>query len=550
MPTAHVYSRADLGWEAPLICVESHIASGLPRFTLIGLPEAAVRESKDRVRSALLNANFRFPPKRITVNLAPADLPKSGGRFDLPIALSILAASEQINTDMLDCYEFAGELGLEGQLRATPNLLPFIRSTFGTAKHLIIPAANKAELQIALSVGGAHDTGQHYAVADDLLAVCAHLSDHNRLEKMVPPALLPSASPSIGPHHAVPMASSSMPIVHCAPSVHRAVVLAAAGCHNLLLCGPPGNGKSTIARCLHALLPPLMPQEALNVAMIHTLKTGKLTQLPTQRPLRTPHHTCSTVALIGGGSPPQPGEISQAQHGVLLLDELPEFSRQTLEALRQPLESGDVCISRARYQSRFPAVFQLVATMNPCPCGYAGSSTQRQNNPTCQCTPQQIQRYLQKISGPLLDRIDIKLWVPAFQWESDISPCDTASVPDSQDNGHFSQAIQEKIAHLHLRQRQKTGGQYNSQLNHKQTRDSVVLDKKTESAFLAYLAKHPISLRAYYRTLRLAKTIADVDAVDAHVISPAAPCSAATSVSYKQLMEALHYQHNPLLTLR
>jgi len=388
MAVAVLHSRALSGFDAPPVTVEVHLAGGLPAFHLVGLPDTEVKESRDRVRAALQNAQFDFPARRVTVNLAPADLPKDSGRFDLPIALGVLAATGQIPATQLAGHEFAGELALTGDLRSVRGALAMTLKAHRDGRAFVLPEASARE---AAWVRDAMVYG-----APSLLAVCAHLTGRQALVRCVA-----AAAPQ----------SSALPDlceVRGQALAKRALEVAAAGSHSLLMLGPPGTGKSMLAQRLPGLLPPLDEDEALISAAIHSLTNAFRPAQWRCRPYRAPHHTASAVALVGGGSDPRPGEISLAHHGVLFLDELPEWDRRVLEVLREPLESGEIHISRAARQAVFPSRFQFVAAMNPCPCGYLGHSSGK-----CHCTPDQIARYRARISGPLLDRIDLQIEVRA-----------------------------------------------------------------------------------------------------------------------------------------
>ncbi len=390
MSLATLHSRARSGINAPLVTIEVHLANGLPALSIVGLPEMAVRESKDRVRGALINSGFEFPARRITINLAPADLPKEGGRFDLPIALGILAASGQIPAQALGSHEFIGELALSGALRPIKGVLPVALAAREAGRGLILPEECADEAALV------NDFPIH--PANHLLAVCRHLIR----EEGIPPYYRENSQEYAVYQH--PDLSEVRGQVHA----KRALEIAAAGNHSLLMIGPPGTGKSMLASRLSGILPSMTQQESLETAAIRSISNlGFSVADWQQRPFRSPHHTASGVALVGGGSNPRPGEISLAHNGVLFLDELPEFDRKVLEVLREPLESGQVTISRAARQEQFPARFQLIAAMNPCPCGHLGDTSGR----NCRCTGDQVARYRGRISGPLLDRIDMTIQV-------------------------------------------------------------------------------------------------------------------------------------------
>ncbi|WP_075186280.1 YifB family Mg chelatase-like AAA ATPase [Teredinibacter haidensis] len=479
MSLAVIYTRAQLGIDSPLVTVETHLSNGLPGFTIVGLPEAAVKESKDRVRSALMNSHFEFPQRRITVNLAPADLPKEGGRYDLAIALGILAASEQIPQDQLNQYEFIGELALSGNLRRVRGSLPTAIACGHANRTLIGPEANAAELAIC------QDTP--ILTATNLLRVCAHL--HGR-EKLAPPI----APEQLDIHYPMDMSE-----VKGQPQARRALEVAASGGHNLLFYGPPGTGKSMLASRLPSIMPALEEREALEIAAVKSVANQKLNGDWRIRPFRSPHHTSSAVALVGGGSNPRPGEISLAHKGVLFLDELPEFPRQVLEVLREPLESGHICISRASAQVEYPASFQLIAAMNPCPCGFHNDGTDR-----CRCTPQQISRYSDKISGPLLDRIDLHIPVGAI-------PIDQLQ---QKPEGENSESIRARVKQTRQRQMQRQD-KLNANLKGKELAKYCALGKQEQQLLATALSQLHLSARAYDRILRVARTLADMAGAEA-----------------------------------
>lgn len=475
MSLAILYSRSLSGMDAPLVTVEVHLSNGLPSFTIVGLPEAEVKESKDRVRAALLTARFEFPARRITVNLAPADLPKESGRFDLPIALGILAASKQIPSDKLADYEFAGELALTGELRPIRGALAMTYKAFRSGRGFILPTENAQEASLV--------TDAQVFPAQSLLQVCAHLSGQEKL-----------------PRHIEQLAVTSQVYadfrdVKGQSHVKRALEVAAAGGHSVLMVGPPGTGKSMLATRFPGILPSMSEEEALESAALHSIGSGGFkTELWRRRPYRAPHHTASAVALVGGGSNPRPGEISLAHHGVLFLDELPEFDRKVLEVLREPLESGQINISRAARQVEFPAKFQLIAAMNPCPCGYLGHS-----NGKCSCTPDQVQRYRSKISGPVLDRIDIQIQVPALPQEELIA----------QAQGEFSGAIQARVEVAYQKQTDRQG-KVNARLSTQEIDQWCAPDEAGEALLKQAIVRLNLSARAYHRILKIARTIADM----------------------------------------
>ncbi|MDY7577304.1 YifB family Mg chelatase-like AAA ATPase [Herbaspirillum sp. RTI4] len=487
MSLAVLQSRALAGMEAPEVTVEVHLANGLPSFTIVGLPETEVKEAKDRVRAALQNGRFEFPAKRITVNLAPADLPKESGRFDLPIALGILAASGQMPSDQLSRYEFAGELSLSGELRPIRGALAMTyamhRGAAGrTPRAFILPRQNADEAALV-----SHAT---IYPAQSLLQVCAHFS-----------ALAGGAAMEndrLVPHCATPLAVAPL----CADfsevkgqlQARRALEVAAAGGHSALLIGPPGTGKSMLAARLPGILPPLNDDDALQTAAVQSLNGSFNLSKWKLRPYRAPHHTASGVALVGGGGVPRPGEISLAHQGVLFLDELPEFDRKVLEVLREPLESGRITISRAARQADFPARFQLIAAMNPCPCGYYGHTEGR-----CRCTPDQVRRYQGKISGPLLDRIDLQISVGG------LTPEELSSAAPGESSAVIAQRVAAAASRQHQRQQK---------LNHLLTPSEIALhcqpDDAGEQLLRAAMIRLQWSARAYHRVLKVARTIADL----------------------------------------
>ena len=478
-----LHSRAREGIEAPPVTVEVHLASGLPVLSMVGLPELAVRESKDRVRGALLNGHFQFPAGRVTINLAPADLPKEGGRFDLPIALGILGASGQIATGALEGVEVLGELALSGALRPLGGVLPAAVAVRDAGRELILPQENAAEAALV--------SGLRLRPARHLLEVCEHLNGSRPL-----PVQASDQGPVQEPDY------PDLGEVRGQEQAKRALEIAAAGGHSLLMIGPPGTGKSMLANRLPGLLPPLSEPEALEAAAIRSVSDRDPFDPATWRlrPFRSPHHTASGVALVGGGSNPRPGEISLAHLGVLFLDELPEFDRRVLEVLREPLESGQIHISRAARQAQFPARFQLVAAMNPCPCGYLGDGSGR-----CRCTADQVARYRGRISGPLLDRIDMHVEVPRI----DVAHLGT---PDAG-QGETSARVRGRVAAARERQLARAG-KTNSALSPKEIERTCALDDGGRRLMQQVLNRLALSARAYHRILKVARTVADLAECD------------------------------------
>ena len=495
---AKTYARAQVGVDAPLVTVEAHIAPGCPKFLMVGLPETAVKESKERVRSALINNHFKFPSGRITIHLAPAELPKSGANFDLAIAIALLSASKQLKCDSLEKYEFIGELALSGNLHSVDRVLPAIVACKHDKRECFLPADNLAEAALV--------TDALLKPVKHLAEVFRHLRNDTHIQTLRPtaPGVQTSAYPDISE-------------VLGQEQAKRALLIAAAGGHSILMSGPPGSGKSMLANRLPGLLPPLSEQAALTVSSIHALSFGRIDPATfRQRPFRAPHHTASSVAIIGGGTTARPGEISLAHQGVLFLDELPEFNRRALEGLREPLETQAIHISRANYQVTFPAHFQLIAAMNPCPCGQLGNPKQ-----DCYCSPDQVRRYQSKISGPLRDRIDLHVTVPTF------IPSAYHPTTPSSSSADLQQQVIKARAQQHTRQTK-----LNNSLSSRELKTYAQPDVSGQKLLDTTHQRLGFSLRVYHRILKIARSIADLEQTetitDTHLTE---------ALSYRPIME-------------
>ncbi len=495
MTLAILRSRALVGMDAPEVLVEAHLANGLPAFNLVGLPDTEVKEARERVRAAIQNAHFDFPGnRRLTVNLAPADLPKEGGRFDLPIALGILAAAGQVDGSRFKELEFAGELSLSGELRPVRGALALALQARRAGRALVLPAANAAEAALVGDV--------LILPARTLLEVCAHLTGHQRL------------TPYTGEPLLTEPVYADLADVKGQGQARRALEVAAAGNHSLLMSGPPGTGKSMLASRFPGILPPMTEEEALEAAAVQSIGGSFRLEDWRRRPFRSPHHSASMPALVGGGSDPRPGEISLAHRGVLFLDELPEFERRVLDALREPLETGVISVSRALRRVDYPARFQLLAAMNPCPCGYMGHGDGR-----CRCTPDQVARYRGRLSGPLLDRIDLFVEVPAL----------AAAELQAGSQGEASAPVRQRVVAARQIQMDRQG-KSNALLETREIERHCLPGQDGQALLQKAIARLGLSARSYHRILRVARSIADL--------------AGTTAVGVGHVAEAIAYRRN------
>ncbi|EPJ7089999.1 YifB family Mg chelatase-like AAA ATPase [Citrobacter amalonaticus] len=492
MSLSIVHTRAALGINAPAITIEVHISNGLPGLTLVGLPETTVKEARDRVRSAIINSGYDFPAKKITINLAPADLPKEGGRYDLPIAVALLVASEQLTTHKLDQYELVGELALTGALRGVPGAISSATEAIRAGRGIIVAKENEEEVGLI--------EGEGCLVADHLQAVCAFLEEKHDL------------SHPVVSNETISVSSDDLSDIIGQEQGKRSLEITAAGGHNLLLVGPPGTGKTMLASRLNGLLPALSNEEALESAAILSLVNSTSVQkLWKHRPFRSPHHSASLTAMVGGGTIPAPGEISLAHNGILFLDELPEFERRTLDALREPIESGQIHLSRTRAKITYPARFQLVAAMNPSPTGHYQGNHSRN-------TPEQTLRYLSRLSGPFLDRFDLSLEIP-------LPPPGILSQPGVK--GESSLTVKQRVIVARERQH-KRQGKLNAHLQNREIREHCPLTDEDAQWLEETLIHLGLSIRAWQRLLKVSRTIADL--------------AQAEDISRRHLQEAVSYR--------
>ncbi len=489
MNLAEITSRALSGIDSPKVLVEVHASNGLPSFSIVGLPEASVKESKDRVRSALLSSGFEFPPKKITVNLAPADLPKSGGRYDLPIAIGILIATGQLNAVNISNFELIGELALNGSIRPVKGILPSVLAAQEASRFCILPMGNHEEASVSL-LDDSHRAD--FILVNDLKEVCRVL-----LGESIPQPTMNSLKASLESL----VYENDLSDVVGQYQAKRVLEICASGHHSLIMVGPPGSGKSMLASRLVTLLPPLTHEEAIESAAIRSISNSDIrVQGFHQRAYVSPHHTSSSAALVGGGSYPKPGAISLAHHGILFLDELPEFNRNVLEALREPLEARYVDISRVNQQVRFPADCLLVTAMNPSPSGFFADDPLGR----CSDTPDQIYRYQKKISGPLLDRIDLHLEIP---------PVDISDLQGGGEGGEKSIDVRQRVINVRARQLARQGC-LNSALSVPDLQHYVALDTVSQDILERAVNQLGLSARGYHRVLRIARTLADMSNSD------------------------------------